>query len=569
LLVLFAVPALRHNRTVRNGILMTSMVGIVAAIALGRGAALTERFEGIGEQQTQSGFSRLRHWQDVSRAIPDYWRAGSGIGTYRYAYLPYEERFVRGWFYHAENQYFEALLEGGVPGLGLLLIVILITWRSVIRAVTAVDVGSAGVAVAAACLFAVSAVTIHAAFDFNLTMPAVGILFSFFVAVAWNFQFMASPRRAGFLSALAMFATISWVTWSIFQTSRVVQLEETLREVASVDRAHPFDEHLALQQAEKLRSMIQRMPDESEAQLQYARLMVDLFHISLTEELASDVKSSADDDLIWDSTSLSALHARFWELRREGRSFDAVTRTDIARKYLVPAWQAASRAVAASPLSHAAHTLMAQLAPLMGRDDLQTHHGETALRIRPFDPNSLYTLGLLDVQAGRLDAGLRRWQKSLELSSENSKEIVRWSLAVLSHAQFVEKIMPRNVLRSVNVIKRHFADERFREMRPVLGQYLRQLDSSALESADGDYVEALTLDLLNEPQAAAAALERAVAQQPMNISWRFELARLYARTGNLGKAHQHGSVCLRLAPDNRAIDQFLTALERQIRTPPK
>ena len=68
--------------------------------------------------------TRIPHWQVALRAVSDFSATGSGLGTYRFVYAPYEEEQCKSWFYHAENQYLEALIVGGIPGLGLMLIMI-------------------------------------------------------------------------------------------------------------------------------------------------------------------------------------------------------------------------------------------------------------------------------------------------------------------------------------------------------------------------------------------------------------------------------------------------------------
>ena len=83
-----------------------------------------------GDPGTRAGFHTGR---TVLKAVPDFWRLGSGLGTYRYVYCPYQQQPCDVWFYHAENQYLETLVEYGLPGLALLLTMIALVavagWR--------------------------------------------------------------------------------------------------------------------------------------------------------------------------------------------------------------------------------------------------------------------------------------------------------------------------------------------------------------------------------------------------------------------------------------------------------
>lgn len=60
---------------------------------------------------------RVVHWADTMTSIRDFPLLGSGLGAYSYATLPYQKHYSRNWFEHADNQYFELLIEAGIPGL--------------------------------------------------------------------------------------------------------------------------------------------------------------------------------------------------------------------------------------------------------------------------------------------------------------------------------------------------------------------------------------------------------------------------------------------------------------------
>jgi len=57
---------------------------------------------------------RLDHWRDGLVAAKQYFPAGSGLGTYRFAYLPYQQFSAGGWFVNADGMHVEWLVEGGV-----------------------------------------------------------------------------------------------------------------------------------------------------------------------------------------------------------------------------------------------------------------------------------------------------------------------------------------------------------------------------------------------------------------------------------------------------------------------
>lgn len=58
--------------------------------------------------------SRIAHWRDATFAAWNYLPLGSGIGTYRYAYLPHQQYGDIEWFLNADNIYLEWIVEGGI-----------------------------------------------------------------------------------------------------------------------------------------------------------------------------------------------------------------------------------------------------------------------------------------------------------------------------------------------------------------------------------------------------------------------------------------------------------------------
>lgn len=85
---------------------------------------------------TLEGEFRGELWTDTLPAISQYWPLGSGMSTFRAAFLPHERLVVvdQTWPVRAHNDYLELLLEGGIPGLVLLGAAILLLGSLIVRA---------------------------------------------------------------------------------------------------------------------------------------------------------------------------------------------------------------------------------------------------------------------------------------------------------------------------------------------------------------------------------------------------------------------------------------------------
>ena len=114
-------------------LLVATLVGGFGLIEwIGKTEAVQQRFQTLLTQGEYPD-GRLSHWQDSLATASDFLATGSGLGTYRFIYKMYEQNAAPLWYYHAENQYVEALVEGGIPGLLLMLSMIVLvavaSWR--------------------------------------------------------------------------------------------------------------------------------------------------------------------------------------------------------------------------------------------------------------------------------------------------------------------------------------------------------------------------------------------------------------------------------------------------------
>lgn len=123
------------------------------------------------------GGSRITVWVSTLEALPDYWLFGSGAGTFRWVFTQYKSAAVDPLIYdHAHNGYLELLLEYGLIGSLLMAgFVMAALWRGVRALKTAHDVRTQLLRLG--LLLGVLAMLLHELVDFNLTIPANGVVF--------------------------------------------------------------------------------------------------------------------------------------------------------------------------------------------------------------------------------------------------------------------------------------------------------------------------------------------------------------------------------------------------------
>jgi len=156
--------------------------GLALVLALGLGLTswvgmtepLTKELSTLENPELQIK-DRMDLWTDVSRGFPDFWKLGSGLGTFRHVYRGYLSERDHRWFYHAENQFVEAGMELGLPGFLLLVSTILVVFRSCLYLLRHGKT-SRDLAIGVTGVFGLTSQIVQSQFDFGLYMPANMIL---------------------------------------------------------------------------------------------------------------------------------------------------------------------------------------------------------------------------------------------------------------------------------------------------------------------------------------------------------------------------------------------------------
>ena len=140
-----------------------------------------KRFNFLDPQaKTLVNDGRMMHWPDGWRTAIEHLPAGSGLSTYSYAYLPYQEGGLVGAAHHADNLWLELFVEQGIIGLLLALLLFAILVRALLRLGRSPDPFDQGIR--SAGWYFVAALFVSQFFDFGAIVPANLFLLSVLVA---------------------------------------------------------------------------------------------------------------------------------------------------------------------------------------------------------------------------------------------------------------------------------------------------------------------------------------------------------------------------------------------------
>jgi O-antigen ligase len=142
---------------------------------------LIGRFATIATTQEPSEDTRKQIWQETLPLVAAYPITGCGLGAYESCFLEYKKVAPGYTVDYAHNDYLQVMSEFGIPASAMILTVTLLAFGTALRGTSA---GNSDRYLAIACTGALSAILLHSFVDFNLYIPANGMLAAWVAGLA-------------------------------------------------------------------------------------------------------------------------------------------------------------------------------------------------------------------------------------------------------------------------------------------------------------------------------------------------------------------------------------------------
>ena len=349
--------------------------------------------------------SRIDHWQDVLNVCREFWLTGSGIGTYRYVYRPYESQVSAGWFYHAENQYLESFVETGIVGFSLIAVSVAISFLVCLR-LLGWRRDPFAFAVGIACFFAICTQAIHSFFDFGLYMPSNAILFAAFVGIASADVPPADAtdemwvKKPGWFvrsfHGIVCVGSLAWVIWGGLVTTKHAIIAESLEYAGELVESVPPERGLlndAVSQLEK--NLAKTSSCDADARVSLAKLYVLKYRSTIYEDWLANAAEASDEEksFFWQMTSPLLLHRRAHQLKNEDRkAYEELLGQSAVIEFLRPAISQLRIASCCCPIVGKSHVAMAQIGVMAPESVDEAAEVQTAIRLAPNDPDVPFSL---------------------------------------------------------------------------------------------------------------------------------------------------------------------------------
>lgn len=564
LVAAFFVPK-NDGKRLAGGLGVVLLLALLFFAALGGTLPYQER---LGTLLGKDPYSyRFRVWTGGLRAWPQAPFFGSGLGTFATAaarFFPFDAGET---YFHAENEYIEWLVEGGLVGLGLVLATAAGTaalgWRALRAAPTperrALILGG---------LFGVVSLAVHSGGDFALHIPGVTIAVVALAAHLARLGLRAStpdqaPRALRFGWAAGR---VPWVTCAValgsvallapaFRQARAEALLSSAGmplEGAISQRFDPeeTEDGAGLELARvRLEEALKDRPDWAEGYLGLGLVLVRLYEQSAMEALAREV----------DNPVLLARFSRpLWLSVRvrtadpeERLSPEALLALDAVREYLVPAARCFLQARRCDLVRPLPHTKLATLSFLLEGADPGRVYLERALRLSAGSGLETARVGEVALPWGEMDLAARCWRRELVLGTRPWVGVADASIGFLSPEEILRDVVPDGPL-AVRFAQRLFTGQEAEASRRLYAEEaLRRLGQTrVLPDADRLEFTAEAYQLLDDREKARAQIQAALALKPERSDWRKTFVRWLIAWGRLEEAHGQARVAVAVTPGN-------------------
>lgn len=561
-------------------ILVAGLTAWLLVSYVGKGDSVRQRLATLLDESVRQGDGRLDAWTYAWLAAQDLQPTGSGLGTFRYVYRLYQQQPQTNWFYHAENQYVQTLVEAGWLGLTLLLatlvLVALACWRLLRFAAD-----PATYALGIAGTFALSSQAIAAFFDFGLYLPANMLLLAAICGAVCGRaakkgtgvfcrngpQGASHKRLPSPFSQSCCVALTGLLVLGIGDARRAAVTAAGLADVKQLDLDQP-------QPVEAVESCLTRLAVEPaaadqdvDAQLSLARLWIHRMRLGLADVVRRDLSRDATDRAIWLATDTVHLHGRLqqWAAQQRADEANALRLARPVTQNLHFAIGHLHRARSLCPLLPEIHLLLAQLTILADADADNRADLQRVRLTAPGQPALLTRCGLLELQAGRIALANRTWQASLALAPSQLPQILRITRSSIDLASRIGDLVPASPQWILDEAIPQFKAEADQPVRHALLHRAEELIAAGVSDdvAHASWLQGRIAMLREKPHVAVEHFTQALALHPENTAWRYELAVALQRLGRYSGAQEQARICVRMEPNN---EQYEVLLRQAIRS---
>jgi tetratricopeptide (TPR) repeat protein len=236
----------------------------------------------------------------------------------------------------------------------------------------------------------------------------------------------------------------------------------------------------------------------------------------------------------------------------------------LKNEHLVPALQHWLEARTANPLNPEFQWWIAASHHQLRQADAREAYLARAMSIAPCDPRVFYQAGEQEMLAGQVDKAFQNWKRALELSDAFLGPILEHARFHLTPNAMIHRILanrPGQVLLAADYL---FADVDSKQRSLFLKRVVALFAEEPHPSARDFHVAATAYATLGPFSKARDAFEQALAREPRQTGWRYELALFLYEHGKYQESRAELLAILEQRPDHNRARNLLSRVSDRL-----
>jgi O-antigen ligase/tetratricopeptide (TPR) repeat protein len=556
---------------------------LVLAFSLHGMTSLQKEVTSIAEAESLSDLSAARSmlWGALARAIPAYWRVGTGVGTHRFIYRTYFDGYANVQFTHAENGYLQLMLETGFVGFALFAIgaFVSLKWATnVYRFAKRRSMVLCSIAIVVSLVTSLA----HSFGDFVWYISACMMLTIVLIACARRLDQLSreeadvdvSFTRTRWLATFAVLLAVGGMCtlnrigpalgsphWDSYLKLSIASNDyehlESERRANSIDAPNPIQSETVSLMLSQLDRALENDPSNPVLHHRKAGLLLRMFEIQQLESENVMALSQVRD---------AAMGAGFESAQEQDQWLDVAVGDNM--KYLRDSLRHSLTGLRGCPMDGSGYLFMAELTFLLTPDpEGKRDFVEQALRVRPYEGSVLFAAGKEAALDSDVERALNYWKNAFQRDPRQRKFIVGMlGLSATGEemvAQFEPDIEGTHVL--FNFYRKAQLDE---SVKQVGAHYLPMLAEKAKASESREAIKnwrraSWVADEMGSPEASIDYAKKAVEVDVNNYESRRQLAFKFYKSQRWSEAAEHLHWCIRRQPDDSEVTSRLTTARKQ------
>jgi len=505
--------------------------------------AVYDRLATLRELHEAEG-GRWQILKDISVAWTKFPVIGTGLGTHEVVYPMFDRSTIPAIAGHAENEYAQAAEETGLAGLLPLVLFAVIVWAVYVRNVrcSRLPVRSAAYGLG----FGLLAIMIHSLSDFGQHVPANASLSAIFCAlllvlVRISDSHEEPARQASasigyFIKPLRiclLLVVCGIFAWSLLGANNARIAEGHWKEALITER-----------------NLIEKNWQGTNQE-----------YIVLMKEAAAAVNYQPDN-----AQYQHWLNVYRW--RSVSRVSDPNTGEAIipqaAMKFVRQIVDEFHNSIKLCPTFGPSWCIAGQLETFVLNDPVGADHIRTGFRLAPCDPTVCFVAGLLDARDGKTDESFKKFTRAVQLDGRLFADVAGVYINQFNRPDLALTIAGDNTWWLSRIANTLADMEEHKELADKAQARVKELLKSKCAEPDAPAWAFASLANIykreNDNEMAIEYYQRALALDYSQVNWRFNLAKLLAKTEQVPEAIHEARICLRLRPQYKAAEKLIADL---------